>query len=767
MEETKHEYPADKLGYVDEKNIVDNVDLAEDADNENSRIEAVRLVVPITDDPTLAAITFRFWTISFIFSVIGAVIQQYYFFRSTSGTFSIYFVNLVSYGMGKAMARTLPMRSISIGSFSMSFNPGPFNLKEHALISIAVNTAANAAYAIDILSAMDLELNHRIGTLGALLLLLTTQCVGYGMAGVLRKYLVYPAEMVWWPNLVQVVFFNAIHNTDEFKSKKMVRGWSYMKFFWVVSGVLFLWEFFPQFIAPIFGYIDWICWIKPFDYNFWAIFSSISGGGVFSISLDWTSIGGSTLYFPLYAMLCNFGGNILSYWILLPALWMTNTLGTKAIGHPLTSKLFHVDTSAPFNITPYLNPDYSLNEEKFEAEAGAVKMSPMYAINFFLSFVALAGCVSQIICFQGPQIWKAWKSAISGDEEDIHTKMMRVYPEVPQWWYGLFYLIMVALAIVTCECYGLELPWWALLISLAIGWVMTLPIGAMQAITGFQPGLNVITELICGYMLPGKPIANMVFKCYGYMSMYQCTTLLSDLKLGHYMKIPPRSLFIAQFYGTVIGAIINYYTMILIINAHRSWLNGVGQGDPSGLWTGYNVQTYWGSALIYGALGPQRMFSNAGGYGFIFYGFLVGAIIPIILWALSKKFPKVSWEKFNIAIIAGGMSAYPNGYSMGILGGTVTAILFQFYLFRYHKAWWQKYTFILSAALDTGAAFTGLFIFCFLGGGLSPKLAVSMPSWWGNHITAEGNNAPYLAVDRCGAAINPDGSQNWTSGTTL
>jgi len=60
------------------------------------------------------------------------------------------------------------------------------------------------------------------------------------------------------------------------------------------------------------------------------------------------------------------------------------------------------------------------------------------------------------------------------------------------------------------------------------------------------PGLNVITEYIMGVILPGKPIANVCFKTYGYMSMSQAISFLSDFKLGHYMKIPPRSMFIVQ-----------------------------------------------------------------------------------------------------------------------------------------------------------------------------------------------------------------------------
>ena len=61
-----------------------------------------------------------------------------------------------------------------------------------------------------------------------------------------------------------------------------------------------------------------------------------------------------------------------------------------------------------------------------------------------------------------------------------------------------------------------------------------------------QPGLNVITELVIGYLYPGKPLANVTFKTYGYISMTQALTFLADFKLGHYMKIPPKSMFVVQ-----------------------------------------------------------------------------------------------------------------------------------------------------------------------------------------------------------------------------
>lgn len=49
-----------------------------------------------------------------------------------------------------------------------------------------------------------------------------------------------------------------------------------------------------------------------------------------------------------------------------------------------------------------------------------------------------------------------------------------------------------------------------------------------------------------GLILEGKPIANVSFKTYGHISMTQALAFLQDFKLGHYMKIPPRSMFMVQ-----------------------------------------------------------------------------------------------------------------------------------------------------------------------------------------------------------------------------
>jgi len=83
--------------------------------------------------------------------------------------------------------------------------------------------------------------------------------------------------------------------------------------------------------------------------------------------------------------------------------------------------------------------------------------------------------------------------------------------------------------------------------------IYTVPSGVVLAVTNKTIGLNVITEMIIGYALPGRPIAMMMFKTWGYITMLQALNFISDFKLGHYMKIPPRPMFWCQIVATVIA----------------------------------------------------------------------------------------------------------------------------------------------------------------------------------------------------------------------
>ena len=135
------------------------------------------------------------------------------------------------------------------------------------------------------------------------------------------------------------------------------------------------------------------------------------------------------------------------------------------------------------------------------------------------------------------QIWVQARRSMN-EQSDVHARLMARYPQVPEWWYAILFgesrlvrvpssslsdqspaVIMFIFGVVCIEVYNTNMPVWGFILALIIAFIYVLPIGMIQAITNQQVGLNVITELIVGYMLPGRPIAMMMFKVCGRVNM--------------------------------------------------------------------------------------------------------------------------------------------------------------------------------------------------------------------------------------------------------
>ena len=86
-----------------------------------------------------------------------------------------------------------------------------------------------------------------------------------------------------------------------------------------------------------------------------------------------------------------------------------------------------------------------------------------------------------------------------------------------------------------------------------LAFLYTLPLSVIRATTNQQPELNVITELIIGYALPGRPIAMMLFKTWGYNTIKRALQFTGDFKLAHYMKVAHRPMFFCQVVATIVA----------------------------------------------------------------------------------------------------------------------------------------------------------------------------------------------------------------------
>ncbi|KAG9320139.1 hypothetical protein KVV02_000716, partial [Mortierella alpina] len=188
----------DALALKEQAPSIDSLDDLVD----DSPIPEVRASVPPTDDPTLPTRTFRAWSLGIFFTIVLAFVNQFFWFRDNPLTIRVLVAQLLAYPLGRILARVLPTRTFSIFGYKFSLNPGPFNIKEHVLITIMANTGATTFAAIDIIVVQKIFYNDSWGFGGGLLLVISTQFVGYGFAGALRRFLVRPATMVWPVNLV-------------------------------------------------------------------------------------------------------------------------------------------------------------------------------------------------------------------------------------------------------------------------------------------------------------------------------------------------------------------------------------------------------------------------------------------------------------------------------------------------------------------------------------------------------------------------------------
>ncbi|KAF9899145.1 hypothetical protein BX616_003223 [Lobosporangium transversale] len=703
MAEQKHEYATEK-DFIDEKLDLERSSVILE-EEENSPIPEVAAIVSNKDDPSLPVMTFRYYVMAIIFSLILSFFNQFFWFRTHPMTISTLVIQLLSYPFGRFLARVLPAGPL---------NPGPFSIKEHVLVALTANCAGGTAYAVDITVIQKVFYGEDFGFLANFLLILCTQMLGYGMAGVLRRYLVYPAAMIWPANLVQVALFNTLHKDEELAPGQ----WSRFKFFLVATSGMFLYAWIPGFIFPVLSSIAWICWIKPDN----LVLSQLTGAGGLgfgAISLDWNNIVsflGSPLIIPWWAQV-NIGlGFVLIAWVMVPIAYYTNLWDAKKFPI-LTPSLF--TTEGHHYDTKQILTNNVLDEKKYQ-EYGSLRISTFFALTYGIGFAGLSSMMTHTWLYHRHKLVAQWKQSRE-HSEDIHHRLMQAYPEVPDWWYAALFVIMTVIAVVTCEVWDYKLPWWGVLLAIAIAAIFALPVGLIQAITNQQPGLNIITEYVIGYMLPGRAIANVTFKTLGYISMAQAMLFTSDLKLGHYMKVPPRAMFWAQCMGTFIAGLVNLLTANWLLNT----IPNICQADHK-TFSCPHARTFYSASVIWGVIAPDRMFGPTSIYNAINYFFILGFLLPIPFYYLKKVFPNTFLDYVHIPVLLAATSMMPPARAYNYTNWLALGFIFQFFARRYRPEWHLRYTYVLSAAFDSGTAFMLLLSFF-----IFTIRDASMIEWWG------------------------------------
>ncbi|RBR18509.1 hypothetical protein FVER53590_30416 [Fusarium verticillioides] len=721
---------------------------AGDEEEENSPYPEVRAAVRNFDED-LPCNTVRAWTIGMTLVISGASMNTLFSLRQPSISIGPLIAQIVAWPMGHGWAKIVTDREFTTFGITWTLNPGPFNVKEHAIIVVMASVSFSVAYATDIILAQVVFYKQDFGIVFQLLLTISTQSVGYGIAGMLRKFLVYPASMIWPENLVGVTLMNAMYETNDTPDPTIIGGRMHRyKWFAIVTACSFVYYFIPGFLAQFLSIFAVATWMAPQNPIVNQLFGGQTGVSLLPITFDWTQVAGyvgSPLIPPWHAIANTVIGVVLFFVIGSSFLHYGGAWYAEYL--PMSDSGTYDNTGASYNTSRILTKDFDLDEEEYK-NYSPLFISTTFAISYGLSFAAISSLVVYTYLHNGKQIWQQWRNS-TNEKPDIHMKLMRKYKEAPTWWYMSLFAVMLLIGLYTVLAYPTNLSWWAFLLAIAISFGFALPIGIIQAVTNTQIGLNVLTEFIYGYLQPGRPLALM---------MAQSLRFVSDLKFGHYMKIPPRTMFLSQVVATTFSCFIQ----IVVLNLSLKSIPGVCEQPPFTCPGGRvffagksrnpspTALPNWLASVIWGLLGPARMFSPGQVYSGLFVFFVLGAITPIVIYVLAKRWPRSPVRYLMAPLIFGGAGAIPPATPLNYLSWGIVGFVFQFWIKKRHFRWWTRLNFLTSSALDLGLALSTLFIFfAFTLHGVDP------PSWWGNNVVTS-------TMDVQGTAIQahvPDGER--------
>lgn len=714
---------------------------------DNSPYPEVRSAVSNMDEGG-SVNTLRAWTIGLLFATIGSALNMLFSMRQPYIVISSYIAQVVAYPVGKAWEKFIPVKRIHIFGLRFDLNPGPFTKKEHTVVVIMANATfgGGAAYATDVLLAQRAFYKQRFGWAFEILMCISTQMLGFGMAGFFTRFLVQPAAMIWPSTLINTSLFTALHD-HSLPDPSKVSGWKigkYRVFLYVMLGS-FCWYWIPGYIAPFLSIFAWVTWIKPNNVVINQLFGGASGLSLIPITFDWTQIAGfnfSPLIAPWYGIANTLIGMVTFFWIVVPAIHYSDMFYSQYL--PMSDSNSYDNLGHKYNVSKILTTDFTFDPAKYE-KYSPLFLSSTFMISYGLSFASIIAVLVQTGLFNGSDIWTRFRH-VGTEEEDIHGRLMAKYNTVPLWWYGATTLIMMAIGIGVVLGWPTHLSWWAFFIALFISALWFIPVGIVKASTNIDIGLNVITEFIIGYMQPGRPMAMMLFKTFGYITMAQGMYFSQDLKigkfvpsfviapylsahppLGHYMKIPPRVTFSAQIVACLWSSLVQIATMNWALGA----IKDVCDQSQVNHYSCPNGRVFFNASVIWGVIGPARIFSIGQLYSPMMWFFLAGAIFPVIIYFAARTWPKSPIKYLSAPIIFGGAGLIPPATPLNYLSWGIVGFIFNKWIRNRFRGWWMQYNYVVSAGLDVGLALCTILIFLTLN-----LTGTSFPDWWGTTITS-------------------------------
>ncbi|KAK3294114.1 OPT oligopeptide transporter protein-domain-containing protein [Chaetomium fimeti] len=680
--------------------------------------DAATHLLPLRDDHD-PSLTFRSLFLATALSAFQAVMYQIYTFKPTQITIQGTFIVLIAYFVGQAWANILPrgdkltarwrarggQGKLPFWILAANFiNPGPWRLKEHAICAITATSASNASASVMVFAVQDLFYDLPLSPVTVILAVISIGLFGYGLCGVMRPIAVWHVDAVYWSTLPTVKTLQGLHWQDVKDSKPL-------RWFWYSFVGMFFYEFFPAYIWPWLNAVSIPCLAAMNATGAKAAtLTNLFGGslnneglGLFTLSFDWQYITSFNTSLPLPLQAHVAFGYLVCFAAML-GIYYTNAWDAKS--QPFMSTRLRSQDGSTYPIQEVFTGGV-LNKDALE-KYGIPRLTGSFAYAMFMANAAIGALVAHCFLFWGGDVAKAYKSAKSGRHDDRHhAHMIEHYKEVPWWWYIIVLVFSFVLGRIVVTTQNVTLPAWAYIVSLLLGMFIAPLSTLLYSRYGNGIATNNLSKMLAGLILPERPIGNMYFAAWSHNVISNTVNLSNDLKMGEYLKIPPRVMFLTQIYGTILG----------------------------GSWSGATVQAYNTNATSWAL--AKYLYAGGGLYEMVPIGLAIGFGIVAAHRVFAHFVPKIrSLSLYDINMPQflqyAGYIPYNASQTCVLLSQVLCGFFVQWYLRNRRPRVFRDYSYLVTGAFD-GASLAALFILSFAVFGAGGP-SVPFPKWWGNNV---------------------------------
>ncbi|ORX34771.1 oligopeptide transporter 2 [Kockovaella imperatae] len=700
----------------------------------------VRAVLLPYDDPDTPCESFRAYFLGIFWICVATLVNTFFAPRQPGISIPGQFIQLLLVPMGRGLAVILPDWGFTMFGTRWTLNTGGEWSSKEQLLSTLMATQASGTGNFNglIVLRMPMFFDQKWSGYGySLLLAISNQCYGLGMAGILRRLTVYPTQAVWPANLPTLALNRTLVSSDQ--KGEVVNKWKITRWhaFLASACVFIVWYWIPNDFLQAIRYFNWMTWIAPNNFKLGLITGSWGGMGFNPISsLDPLTSGSGTMNAPFFAQLQQYVMRVIAG-IILIAMYFANVSWAGYM--PINSNASFDNTMKNYNLTRILNPkDNTLDLDAYKAYS-----PPYYSIGYLFNQGTNFTWITFAFVYIFIRYWNVLKKAFYGmyinmrKRQSIYTgfddgncRIMRAYPEVPEWWYMIVLFVGFILSIVTVAAFPTETPWWTIPALTVIGTFICIPWCVIESVANVGIPLGILWNVLPGVWFPGKFLPDLMLLMLGDAFTAIAGSFAQDLKYAHYARIPPRAMFRSHILAQVLNVIMYVSTIALLESLYDSD-NTMCQWDNKNYMVCGSAHSVYSTVVSFGVLGTNNLFAL---YPALKWCFLLGPLMALA-WALSEKagpvirrrlvanmdaeqcarFDTRIWEPVSTvlqtvhpAIALSGAATW--GGNQNLSNYTLAlylSFLFQYYLKRNYTAWWGKYAFLLFAGLSVGGTISG------------------------------------------------------------